>query len=94
MKIRITKPATTDLEEIDKYIRVDNPTAAARTVLRILDAIEYLTSYPTMGRVGRVAKTRELIISGTPFIVLYQIRDQAIFILRVLHTARKWPLKS
>jgi toxin ParE1/3/4 len=91
LKIRITKPATTDLEEIANYIHTDNPSAAARTVLRILEAIEYLATYPTMGRVGRVPKTRELIISGTPFIAVYQIHQQAISILRVLHTARKWP---
>lgn len=91
MKIQITKPASTDLEEIDKYIRQDNPAAAARMVLRILEAIEYLLTYPNMGRVGRVPKTKELVISSTPFIVVYQVRQQIIFVLRILHAARKWP---
>lgn len=91
MQIQITKPGTADLQEIDNYIRQDNPAAAVRTVLRVLEAIEYLATYPTMGRAGRVPKTRELIVSGTPFIVVYQIRQQIIFVLRVLHAARKWP---
>lgn len=91
MKIQITKPATFDLQEIDNFIRQDKPAAAARTVIRVLEAIEYLAIYPTMGRVGRVPKTREFVVSGTPFIVVYQIRQHTIFVLRVLHTARKWP---
>ena len=44
-----------------------------------------------MGRPGRVPNTRELIISSSPFIAVYQIRRQDIFILRILHAARKWP---
>lgn len=91
MKIQITKPATADLQEIENYIRQDNSTAAARMILRVLEAIEYLLTYPNMGRVGRVPKTKELVISGTPFIVVYQLRQQIIFILRILHAARKWP---
>lgn len=91
MKIQITKPASHDLEEIDRYIRQDNPIAALKIVERVLDAIEYLSTYPSMGRPGRVPKTRELIISRTPFIVIYQIRQNMIFVLRILHGARKWP---
>jgi toxin ParE1/3/4 len=91
LKILLTKPATSDLQEIDNYIRQDNPAAAARMVLRVFESIEYLATYPTMGRAGRVPKTRELVVSGTPFVVVYQIRQQIVFILRVLHGARKWP---
>ncbi len=91
MKIQITNPAASDLEEIENYIRKDNPVAATRTVLRVLEAIEYLITYPTIGRTGRVANTRELVVSSTPFIVVYQIRQHIIAVLRVLHSARKWP---
>lgn len=91
MKIQITKPATSDLQDIENYIRLDNSMAATRVVLRVLEAVEYLATYPTMGRNGRVPKTRELVVSGTPFVIIYQIRQQIIFILRILHAARKWP---
>lgn len=91
MKIQITNLAANDLQEINSYIRQDNSAAAARTVMRVLEAIEYLVTYPTMGRTGRVPKTRELVVSGTSFIVVYQVRQQVIFVLRILHAARKWP---
>ena len=91
MKIHLTKSAVGDLHDIDSYIRQDNLDAANRTVLSVLEAIEYLGTYPTMGRAGRVPKTRELVVSGTPFIIIYQVRRSTIMILRILHTARKWP---
>jgi toxin ParE1/3/4 len=92
MKIRLAKSAEHDLEEVKAYISLDNPAAALRTIDRILEAIEYLLQFPHMGRAGRMADTRELIISGSPFIVIYQIRDSYIYVLRIFHAARKWPL--
>ena len=43
-----------------------------------------------MGRAGRVLRTRELVITKFPYIVPYQVRDNNIYILRVLHTSRIW----
>lgn len=91
MKIRITKPAEDDLDEINHFIRQDNPQAAFRVIKRVFDAIDYLEEHPNMGRPGRVPNTKELIVSGSPFIVIYQVHQQTIFILRILHSARKWP---
>jgi toxin ParE1/3/4 len=91
VKIRLAKPAERDLEEVEAYISLDNPGTALRTVARVLEDIEYLMQFHNMGRAGRLANTRELIISGTPFIVIYQIRRPDIYVLRILHAARKWP---
>jgi len=41
----------------------------------------------------RVGGTRELVITGGPFIVAYRIRREQIQIRAVLHGARKWPKK-
>ena len=76
MKIRIAKPAALDLLEIQQYIQSENPAAAVRTVLRILEATELLTEFPAIGRVGRKAHTRELVISATPFVLVYQVRNR------------------
>jgi toxin ParE1/3/4 len=46
---------------------------------------------PEAGRKGRVAKTRELVIARTPFVVAYRIKDETIEILRVFHGSRRWP---
>ena len=43
------------------------------------------------GREVRVAGTRELVISGTLFVVVYRIEKNEVRILAVLHAAREWP---
>jgi toxin ParE1/3/4 len=94
LKIRVAKPAEDDLHLVESFIAEDNLGAAIRTVLRVLEGIEYLALHPTIGRPGRVPKTRELPISGTPFIVIYQVRGKEIIVLRILHGAQKWPRTS
>ena len=91
MRIRWTAPALRDLEAIGDYIARDNPAAADRVVLRILDQTEFLAAHPDIGRPGRIAETRELVITDTPYIVPYRLRGAEIEVLAVFHGARKWP---
>jgi toxin ParE1/3/4 len=35
--------------------------------------------------------SRELVVTGTPFVVAYRVNGESIQILAVLHGARKWP---
>lgn len=79
------------LEDIRERIAVDNPAAAARMVERIRAAVERLAASPAIGRPGRVADTRELIISGTPYIVPYRVKGEVVQIITVLHSAQRWP---
>jgi toxin ParE1/3/4 len=57
--------------------------------LRIREAADRLTAHPHVGRPGRVAGTRELIVR--PYITAYRVGEEEIEILRVLHHARDWP---
>ncbi len=74
-----------------EYISQDSTTAADRTVAAILDAVENLRRFPALGRPGRVTGTRELVVSGTPYIVPYRVRGDTVELLLVLHAARQWP---
>ncbi|WP_214431798.1 hypothetical protein [Dendronalium phyllosphericum] len=40
--------------------------------------------------IGRIAGTRELVITRTPFIVAYRVRADQIEILAVIHATRRW----
>jgi toxin ParE1/3/4 len=91
VKLRWTRPALTDLEEIGDYIARDNPRAATELTRRIHDACENLRDFPGQGRAGRVAGTRELVIGGTPYIAAYTVLDGEVMILTVIHGARRWP---
>lgn len=91
MRVRWTVPALVDLNSIQDYIAEHNPTAASRLINDILDRADTLLSTnPKLGRPGRVADTRELILTGTTYIVAYRIRD-TVEILAVMHGAREWP---
>lgn len=76
------------------YIAQDNPLAAISQGDRIDEQVDVLIEHPQMGRPGRKKGTRELVISRTPFIVVYRVKGgqrQRIELLRVLHGSQKWP---
>lgn len=86
-----TPIATRDLRAAYEYVAEDNVAAAERLLDRILSAVEMLEQYPRMGRGGRVEGTRELVISGTPFMVVYRAGRDRVDVLAVLHAACRWP---
>jgi toxin ParE1/3/4 len=61
---------------------------------RIAEQIDILQQHPQIGRPGRKQGTRELVISRTPFIVVYRIKAKRIELLRVLHGSQQWPSSS
>ena len=91
MKVRWTAPALRDLEYVGDHIAKDNSSAASRIVTSIFDQTDVLAEFPHLGRTGRVPDTRELVISKTPYIVPYRVRENEVEILAVFHGAQKWP---
>jgi toxin ParE1/3/4 len=75
------------------YIELDSLKAAIEQGDQIESQVEQLLAHPELGRRGRMKGTRELVISRTPFIVVYRINRRAgnIEIMRVLHGAQLWP---
>jgi toxin ParE1/3/4 len=91
MHLEWTLKAIDDFQKTGEYIALDNRKVAQRMAERIQETVEYLIDHPNIGRPGRLSSTRELVISGTSFIVVYWVRGAAAQILRLLHDARKWP---
>jgi toxin ParE1/3/4 len=91
VKIRWFEDAIDDLQALRHYIAQDNPIAAHRISKKILSTLNILSEQPEMGRQGRVPNTRELIISDTPYIIPYRVKNGIIEVLRVLHSAMQWP---
>jgi toxin ParE1/3/4 len=91
MVIWWSTPATQQLAAAHEYIAADDATAATETTNYIWDSVDILARHPMAGREGRVADTRELVISGTPFVVAYRIEKNEVRILAILHAAREWP---
>ena len=95
MQLKWTDLANADLEQVEAYISRENSIGVAiDIVLRMIGAVEMiLPNHPEAGRFGRVMNTRELVINGVPFIVIYRILDRPrrVEILRVLHDSQQWP---
>jgi toxin ParE1/3/4 len=77
--------------EAVEWIAEDDPQAAIAVGDAIIEAIDRLTRFPRMGRLGRVPGTRELPVTGTPYVLVYRVEADAVVVLRVLHGAQQWP---
>ena len=91
MKPVWTKAAIRDLVHIREYIARDNAEAAREIALRIVDATERIIQFPESGRSGRVNGTREFVVSGTQYLIVYRLKKNSIHFVRVLHGRQKWP---
>jgi toxin ParE1/3/4 len=77
------------LQEIRAYIALDNPEAAERLTTRLVSVVQALTDFPMLGRPGADPETRELVVGGTPYIILYQVKHNCILIRTVWHASQK-----
>jgi toxin ParE1/3/4 len=73
------------------YIAQDHPLAAVTQGDLIQAQVDQLIEQPGMGRPGRKRGTRELVISKTPFVVIFRLKGKQIEIIRLLHSSQQWP---
>ncbi|MEA1652333.1 type II toxin-antitoxin system RelE/ParE family toxin [Nitrospirillum sp. BR 11164] len=91
MKIEWLPAAQREFSNQIIHLADRNPIAAVRIGDAVEAAVERLASYPHSGRPGRVPGTQELVITDTPYIVVYRTTSNVVVILRVLHGAQRWP---
>jgi len=91
VRIVWTEPARQDLRDIFEYIATENPKAARALLAEIKARVSVLIDQPQLGREGRVEGTRELVLTGTEYILPYRVQGQQIQVLAVLHGRREWP---
>jgi toxin ParE1/3/4 len=83
--------AVQDVIHLRTYIADQDPESARGIALRIDKAVNNLGQMPNLGRPGRIFGTRELIVSGTPYLVVYRLQNGRVEILRVLHGRQPFP---
>jgi toxin ParE1/3/4 len=79
------------LAHLRAYIARDNPKAANRIARALLEAVGRLAELPNLGRPGRIAGTRELVVPGTPYVVPHRLRADRLEVIAVFHARQKWP---
>lgn len=88
MKIRYTKRALRDLLAIETYIEQHSPKGAARIGARIRKRIDDLELFPEQGAPSEKQGVRLLVVTRTPYVVLYRVRKD-VEILTILHGFRR-----
>jgi len=83
--------AADQLEELDWYLLERNPDAADDAIYKIHAVIGTLSEFPEIGRPGRVLGTRELVISGSPYLTIYEVKRRNVHLIALLHGAQKCP---
>jgi len=91
MEIYWTHEAIQDREAIFDYVEKDNPVAALKLDALFEEKARSLLCYPHLGRPGRIANTRELVVHPN-YVLVYDVRGNLVRTLRVLHAARQWPM--
>lgn len=90
MRVIWTPDAERDRAAIVEYLAARDAAAAIRIDRLFSEAAARLADFPMIGHVGEIAGTREL----TPhrsYRLVYEIVDDTVWILVLIHTARRWP---
>lgn len=85
--------ARIERERAIDYIAERNLSAALDQLAEVEAQLELLRDFPELGRPGRRRGTRELVVTGTPFLAIYRIRSKLrrIEVLHFVHGAQRWP---
>jgi toxin ParE1/3/4 len=92
MAVKWLKTALEHMRSITDYIAQDNPDRAVIFVREIRQKTNALADFPSVGRVGRVFGTREL-VAHKNYVVVYRMKALNVEIVRVRHTRQKHPQK-
>ncbi|MBX9844629.1 MAG: type II toxin-antitoxin system RelE/ParE family toxin [Xanthobacteraceae bacterium] len=85
--------ATLHIGAIHSYIHERNPVAATRVISRVRTAAEQLGEHPRIGHAGTAAGTFERVVTGLPYVIVYEARDidDEIVVIGIYHGAQLRP---
>lgn len=80
------------LEALKYFIEQEDRETGQQLVTRLFRVTDRLATFPLSGKAGRIPGTRELMVPGLPYVLLYHMpQKNAVEIIRVVHTSRLWP---
>ena len=89
-KSALQRSGTCATHSIQTYLSERSPAGAAKVGAAIREAAEVLRYFPHAGRPGRSTDTREWVVQGVPYILVYEVQadDNVVMILGVFHGAQ------
>ena len=91
MRLEWSPSAIADLEAIQRCIAADDLGAAGQMRKRLEAAGARILTQPRMGRIGKLAGSRECVVPRNPYLLVYRLQADVVQILRVMHGAQRWP---
>ena len=89
MKVRFTRSAKRDLDEIYAHICQDNPTIASQFVARIIERAQTLADLPYEGMKTDEPHTRVIVAPRLRYFIFYRITSDEIHITHIRHMSRR-----
>ena len=89
MRVRYTPRAFADREQIFDYLRQRTPSGARRVLASIREAVAQLGDQPRSAYATDDPSVRVKFIVRYPYKIFYRVREDAVEILHIRHTARR-----
>ena len=90
MKVIWTSQAVQDRCDVWDHIAADNLHAAARMDKLFSAAADRLAAHPQLGHPGKMPGTRDL-LPHAHYRLVYEIHHDTVWVITLVHTARRWP---
>ena len=91
MQVVWRKSAIANLRDIKAYISLDDPMAGGRIAKGLYQAGRELKTFPNRGKPTGIDGIRELVVPGTPYLLVYRVTSNEVQILRIWHEAQDRP---
>ncbi len=91
--VKLLPQAEEDFLEIIDFIAEDKPLAAEKMAERFEKAFMLLSENPMAGRTARESRLKLLqyrVLVIDPYLLFYQIKNNIVFVFRILHGARDY----
>lgn len=88
MNVEVSIRAAAELDSAIAFLRERNPRVADRVHAAIERALESLTLLQRRGRPGVIEGTRELLVRGTPYVLVYTVEDETVRVARIRHASQ------
>ena len=77
-----------DLISAFQYVKNRNARAARATRSAVRQAIRSLDQFSNRGRPSRITGLREIVVRGTPYVVVYRVEADLVTVLRIRHSSQ------
>lgn len=88
LRLRFTRPALADIRELSGFIKARSPQSARRVSLRLRALIDHLPNDPFIGRPTDDPAIRRLTAWPYPYLIFYEVTEDAVIIHAVRHARR------